>query len=102
EGPDHEHGERNVEVHPPLPLSFYDHCVPGGSDRRSSPGPPHRYACRRAHVPISCSGVATRDTLCAFQPSQVAELDPDDAEEDGEHEERDRGAIARAPSGDAD
>src|SRR5207247_9064138 len=43
ERPDHEHGERNVEVHPPLPLSFYDHLVPGGSACcRSSPGPPHQ------------------------------------------------------------
>src|ERR1700730_4386168 len=43
-----------------------------------------------------------RTVLGAFQAAEVAELEPDHDEEDGQHEERDRGALAEQAGGPPD
>src|SRR5262249_58285810 len=39
---------------------------------------------------------------CAFEPPEISELEPDDDEEDGKHEERDGRALAEQAGGHAD
>ncbi len=45
---------------------------------------------------------ATVHVISPFQPPQVAELEPDDDEEHGQHEQRDGRALAEQTGGDAD